>query len=68
MTSARTPERPLASVLARSSSMPSIRPWPAAMAEAAAGFATVGVDLVVFSMRGPYEARLLEPLATALAG
>jgi F420-dependent oxidoreductase-like protein len=48
-------------------------PWPpeaepAAMAEAAAGFATGGVDLVVFSMRGPYEARLLEPLAAALAG
>jgi len=24
------------------------------------------VDLVIFSMRGPYEARLLQPLADAL--
>jgi len=29
-------------------------------------FAEAGVDLVIFSMRGPYEARLLEPLARAL--
>jgi hypothetical protein len=48
-------------------------PWPpdaepSAMAEGAANFAAAGVDLVVFSMRGPYEARLLEPLAAALAG
>jgi hypothetical protein len=48
-------------------------PWPPdaepdAMAGGAAAFAAAGVDLVVFSMRGPYEARLLEPLAVALAG
>jgi len=29
-------------------------------------FGAAGVDLVVFSMRGPYEARLLQPLADAL--
>jgi F420-dependent oxidoreductase-like protein len=40
---------------------------PAEMASRAAEFAAVGVDLVIFSMRGPYEARLLEPLARALA-
>jgi F420-dependent oxidoreductase-like protein len=39
---------------------------PAALAERAAAFAAAGVDLVIFSMRGPYEARLLEPLAAAL--
>jgi F420-dependent oxidoreductase-like protein len=41
---------------------------PAELAERAAEFAEVGVDLVIFSMRGPYEARLLEPLASALKG
>jgi F420-dependent oxidoreductase-like protein len=45
--------------------------WPAdaapvELAERAAAFADVGVDLVIFSMRGPYEPRLLEPLASAL--
>jgi F420-dependent oxidoreductase-like protein len=40
---------------------------PAALAERAAAFGAAGVDLVIFSMRGPYEARLLEPLASALA-
>ena len=40
---------------------------PAALADTAAGFAAAGVDLVIFSMRGPYDARLLEPLAGALA-
>lgn len=39
---------------------------PAALAERAAAFAGAGVDLVIFSMRGPYEVRLLEPLAEAL--
>ena len=39
---------------------------PAALAERAAAFAAVGVDLIIFSMRGPYEVRLLEPLAQAL--
>ncbi|HET9609408.1 MAG TPA: TIGR03560 family F420-dependent LLM class oxidoreductase [Acidimicrobiales bacterium] len=39
---------------------------PAALAERAAAFAAAGVDLVIFSMRGPYDARLLEPLAAAL--
>ena len=40
---------------------------PGALADTAAGFAAAGVDLVIFSMRGPYHARLLEPLAGALA-
>ncbi|HEX6423744.1 MAG TPA: TIGR03560 family F420-dependent LLM class oxidoreductase [Acidimicrobiales bacterium] len=40
---------------------------PGVLAERAAGFAAAGIDLVIFSMRGPYEARLLEPLAAALA-
>jgi F420-dependent oxidoreductase-like protein len=39
---------------------------PAELADRAAAFAEVGVDLVIFSMRGPYEPRLLEPLASAL--
>ena len=38
--------------------------WPTR----AAGFGDAGVDLVIFSMRGPYEARLLDPLAAALTG
>lgn len=41
---------------------------PAALAAQAADFAAAGVDLVIFSMRGPFEVRLLEPLAHALAG
>ena len=41
---------------------------PNELANRAAAFADVGVDLVIFSMRGPYEVRLLEPLATALTG
>ena len=45
--------------------------WPAdadcrALADQARSFGEAGVDLVIFSMRGPYEARLLEPLARAL--
>jgi len=45
--------------------------WPAdadcrALADQARAFAEAGVDLVIFSMRGPYEARMLEPLARAL--
>jgi len=45
--------------------------WPAdadcrALADQARWFGEAGVDLVIFSMRGPYEARLLEPLARAL--
>jgi F420-dependent oxidoreductase-like protein len=39
---------------------------PAALADAAAGFGAAGVDLVIFSMRGPYDAGLLDPLAKAL--
>lgn len=39
---------------------------PSALADQAAAFAAEGVDLVIFSMRGPYEVRLLEPLAQAL--
>jgi hypothetical protein len=41
---------------------------PVVLAARAAEFGDAGVDLVIFSMRGPYEARLLEPLATALTG
>jgi F420-dependent oxidoreductase-like protein len=45
--------------------------WPAdadcaALADRGRSFGEAGVDLVIFSMRGPYEARLLEPLARAL--
>ncbi len=45
--------------------------WPAdadptALAEQAMHFGEVGVDVVIFSMRGPYLATLLEPLAKAL--
>ncbi len=39
---------------------------PAEMAERAAAFGAAGVDLVIFSMRGPYDPALLEPLANAL--
>ena len=39
---------------------------PEALAERAHEFGAAGVDLVIFSMRGPYEVRLLEPLAAAL--
>jgi F420-dependent oxidoreductase-like protein len=39
---------------------------PAELANRAAAFGDVGVDLVIFSMRGPYEPRLLDPLADAL--
>ncbi|HEX5365537.1 MAG TPA: TIGR03560 family F420-dependent LLM class oxidoreductase [Acidimicrobiales bacterium] len=39
---------------------------PAALADTAAAYGAAGVDLVIFSMRGPYLARLLEPLAQAL--
>ncbi|HTN79977.1 MAG TPA: LLM class F420-dependent oxidoreductase [Acidimicrobiales bacterium] len=47
--------------------------WPADadpndLAARAAAFASEGVDLVIFSMRGPYEVRLIEPLANALSG
>ncbi|HMK12055.1 MAG TPA: TIGR03560 family F420-dependent LLM class oxidoreductase [Acidimicrobiales bacterium] len=47
--------------------------WPAdadpnELAARAAAFASEGVDLVIFSMRGPYEVRLIEPLANALRG
>ncbi len=39
---------------------------PRELADLAAAFVAVGVDLVIFSMRGPFEARLLAPLAEAL--
>jgi F420-dependent oxidoreductase-like protein len=39
---------------------------PAALAETAAGYGEAGVDLVIFSMRAPYRADRLEPLAVAL--
>jgi alkanesulfonate monooxygenase SsuD/methylene tetrahydromethanopterin reductase-like flavin-dependent oxidoreductase (luciferase family) len=39
---------------------------PSELAERAALFGDAGVDLVIFSMRGPYEPRLLAPLADAL--
>ena len=38
---------------------------PRALADRAYEFGAAGVDLVIFSMRGPYEVRLLEPLASA---
>jgi len=45
--------------------------WPAEadpkeLADRARAFGEVGVDLAIFSMRGPYEVRLVEPLADAL--
>jgi len=39
---------------------------PGVLADRAAAFGAAGVDLVIFSMRGPYDPRLLEPLAAAL--
>ena len=39
---------------------------PAKLADEAAAYHAAGVDLIIFSMRGPYEVRLLEPLAKAL--
>ena len=39
----------------------------AAIAASAAEYGAAGVDLVIFSMRAPYRASRLEPLATALA-
>lgn len=39
---------------------------PSDLADQAAAFASAGVELVIFSMRGPYEVRLVEPLANAL--
>lgn len=41
---------------------------PSEMADLAAAYGDVGVDLVIFSMRGPFDARLLAPLAEALGG
>ncbi len=46
-------------------------PWadgddPAALAERAAAFVAAGVDQVIFSMRGPYRAEQVEPLAAAI--
>ena len=41
---------------------------PSAMAETAEEFFAVGVDLVVWSMRGAVDHRRLEPLANALGG
>jgi alkanesulfonate monooxygenase SsuD/methylene tetrahydromethanopterin reductase-like flavin-dependent oxidoreductase (luciferase family) len=40
---------------------------PSAIAATAAEYAAAGVDLAIFSMRAPYRAARLEPLATALA-
>jgi F420-dependent oxidoreductase-like protein len=39
---------------------------PKELADLAAAYGEAGVDLVIFSMRGPFEARLLAPLAAAL--
>ena len=41
---------------------------PAQLADQAEGFFDAGVDLVVWSMRGPIDHTRLEPLATALSG
>ncbi len=40
---------------------------PSALADTAQAFVAAGVDLVIFSMRGPYRVELIEPLAAALA-
>ena len=40
---------------------------PEALADAAAERFQVGVDVVVFSMRSPYDVSMIEPLANALA-
>jgi hypothetical protein len=40
---------------------------PEALADAAAERFRVGVDVVVFSMRSPYDVSMIEPLAKALA-
>ena len=40
---------------------------PSALAETAAQYGEAGVDLVIFSMRSPYRAARLEPLADALS-
>ncbi len=39
---------------------------PEELADRARAFGEVGVDLAIFSIRGPYEVRLVEPLADAL--
>ena len=39
---------------------------PAALADQAAAFVEAGVDQVIFSMRGPYQAAAVEPLGQAL--
>ncbi len=39
---------------------------PAELANRAMEFAAVGLDVIIFSMRGPYRAKLLEPLAQEL--
>lgn len=46
-------------------------PWetdadPQQLADQAAEFASVGAEQIIFSMRGPYRADLLEPLAQAI--
>ncbi|HZB40063.1 MAG TPA: hypothetical protein VE487_03815, partial [Ilumatobacter sp.] len=40
---------------------------PAALADRAAEFAAIGVDVIVWSMQGAIDASRLEPLAKALA-
>ena len=40
---------------------------PAELAERANGFFDAGVDIAVWSMRGPIDATRLEPLAEALS-
>jgi F420-dependent oxidoreductase-like protein len=39
---------------------------PSALADQAAPYVEAGVDLIIYSMRGPFQASLLEPLADAL--
>jgi alkanesulfonate monooxygenase SsuD/methylene tetrahydromethanopterin reductase-like flavin-dependent oxidoreductase (luciferase family) len=41
---------------------------PAALADQAASLVAAGVDQVIFSMRGPYEAAAVAPLGEALRG
>lgn len=40
---------------------------PAALADRAARFFAAGADVAVFSMRAPFQASMVEPLAAALA-
>jgi hypothetical protein len=40
---------------------------PAELADRAMGYGEAGIDVVIFSMRPPYDVNRVEPLADALA-